>query len=403
MDDQQIAHNNAMNSPGDNTLPSAADVVYLDTAARTRIDLRVLNAIRDSYLMHYTDPKNTQHLLGKQTADAVLNAQLQIGKSIGGNPQGIIFAGGAAEANNLAIFGAARAAPEKRHLITFETEPPSVFAPCQLLESEFGYTLSVLSVDSSGQVDTSEIMRCITDDTLFISISYINKEVGTIQDIAAISSMTQVHGALLHSDCSLALGRTPINVNHLPIDLLTISGHKIHGPYGAGFVWARPGIAFVAASGGKKTPHGTQSCNLDVPNIVGLGLATELASAEVEATSATLQKLTGYLKSKLHQAISNIHIITPENNAVPGILYLSIEGIESNDLITAVDGVAFSAGLASSVGKAKPGKMSRAISLPPEASRNYIRLSPDKDLTREAIDTAVTRLADGIKALRLKP
>jgi len=403
MDDKPIAYNNAMNPPDDNALPATADVVYLDTAARTRIDPRVLDAIRDSYLLHYTAPQNTQHLLGRQTADAVLNAKSQIGKSIGGNPQGIVFAGGAAEANNLAIFGAARAAPEKRHIITFETEPPSVFAPCELLASEFGYRLSVLSVDSSGQVDTAEIMRCITDDTLFVSISYINKEVGTIQDITAISSMTQVHGALLHSDCSLALGRTPINVNHLPIDLLTISGHKIHGPYGSGFVWARPGIAFVAASGGKKTPQGTKPCNLDVPNIVGLGLATALASAEVETTSARLQALTDYLKNKLYQTISNIHIITPENNAVPGILYLSIEGIESGDLIAAVNHVAFSAGLASSVGKAKPGKMSRAVSLPPEASRNYIRLSPDKDLTREAIDSAVTHLANGVKALRLKP
>jgi len=382
-------------------MPFATDVIYLDAAARTRIDPRVLDAIKDSYLKHYTDPQNTQHLLGQQTADAVTNAKMEISKSIGGNPQGVIFAGGAAEANNLAIFGAARATPEKRHIITFETEPPSVFAPCQLLESEFGYKLSVLSVNSSGQVDTSEIMRCITDDTLFVSISYVNKEIGTIQDFKAISSMTQMHGALLHSDCSLALGRIPIDVNRQFIDLLTISGHKIHGPYGTGCVWARPGITFVAATGGKKTSHGTQPCNLDVPNIAGLGLAVELANAELETTSSKLKELTTHLKNTLQQTISNIHIITPENS-VPGILYLSIEGIDSNDLLTAVDGVAFSAGLASSIGKPKPDRVSRALSLPPELSRNYIRLSPDKDLTLELIDTAVARLADGVNTLRLK-
>ncbi len=391
-----------MNSPDSGTPFSVADVIYLDTASRTRIDSRVLNAISESYLMHYSDPQNSQHLLGKQSADAVLNAKLKIGKSIGGNPQGIIFAGGTAEANNLAIFGAARAAPEKRHIITFETEPPSVFAPCQLLASEFGYKLSVLSVDSSGRVDNAEIMRCITDDTLFVSVSCINKEVGTLQDIPTISSMTQTHGALLHSDCSLALGRIAIDVSQQQIDLLTVSGHKIHGPYGAGFVWARPGIAFVAASGGSKTPQGTPSCNLDVPNIVGLGVAAELASSEVKTTSAKLQQVTDYLKSKLCQAINNIYIVTPEGSAAPGILYLSIEDIESNDLMSVVDGVAFSAGLASSVGKAKPGRMSRAISLPSEASRNYIRLSPDKDLTLESVDVAVARLAEGIKMLRSK-
>jgi len=402
MDEQQIADNNSANLPDNSNEPAATDVIYLDTAARTRIDPRVLDAIKESYLKHYTNPQNTQHLLGKQTADAISHAKLKIGKSIGGTPQGIIFAGGAAEANNLAIFGAARAAPERRHIITFETEPPSVFAPCQLLESEFGYTLSVLSVDSSGQVDTAEVMRCITDDTLFISMSYINKEIGTIQDISTISSMTQIHGALLHSDCSLALGRTPIDVNHQLIDLLTISGHKIHGPYGSGFVWARPGIPFVAASGGKKTAHGTQSSNLDVPNIVGLGLATEIASIEMEATAAKLHELTNHLKTRLLQEISNIHIVTPEDKAVPGILYLSIEGIESNDLITAVDNVAFSAGLASSIGKAKPDRANRALSLPPEMSHNYIRLSPDKNLTVELIDAAAIRIATGIKALRLK-
>lgn len=392
-----------MNLPNDNSLTSIADIVYLDTASRTRIDPRVLDAISDSYLTHYSNPQNTQHLLGKQTANAVFNAKLKIGKSIGGSPQGIIFAGGTAEANNLAIFGAARAAPEKRHIITFETESPSVFAPCQLLEAEFGYRLSVLSVNSSGQVDTAEIMRCITDETLFVSVSYVNKEIGTLQNIPAINSMTQTHGALLHSDCSLALGRMPIDVNHQPIDLLTISGHKIYGPYGAGFVWARPGIPFVAASGGNKTPQGTQPCNLDVPNIVGLGLAAELASNEVEATSTKLQELTTHLKAELCQAIDNIHIVTPENHAVPGILYLSIEGIESEDLITTVNNVIFSVGLASSIGKAKPGKMSRTVSLPPEASRNYIRLSPDKFLTLESINKAVTNLADGIKMLRLNP
>jgi len=381
-------------------MPFATDVIYLDAAARTRIDPRVLDAINDSYLTHYTNPQNTQHSIGQQAADAVITAKKRISKSIGGSPQGITFAGGAAEANNLAIFGAARAAPEKRHIITFETEPPSVFTPCQLLEAEFGYKLSVLSVNSSGQADTSEIMRCITDDTLFISISYVNKEIGTIQDIKAISSMTQVHGALLHSDCSLALGRIPIDVNQQSIDLLTISGHKIHGPYGTGCVWARPDIAFVAATGGRKTPHGTQPCNLDVPNIVGLGLAVKLANAELKATSSRLKKLTTHLKDKLQQTINNIHIVTPENS-IPGILYLSIEGIESNDLIAAVDGVAFSAGLASSIGKPKPDQASRALSLPPELSRNYIRLSPDKHLTVESIDTAVKYLADGVKTLRL--
>jgi len=391
-----------MNSPSNSDTHPIADVIYLDAAARTRIDQRVLDAISDSYLRHYTDTQNTQHILGQQTAEAVLSAKTKIGKSIGGDPKGIVFAGGAAEANNLAIFGAARAAPGKRHIITFETEPPSVFAPCQLLESEFGYRLSVLSVDSSGRADAAEVMRCITDDTLFVSISYVNKEIGTIQDIDAISSMTQIHGALLHSDCSLALGRIPLDVDHPLIDLLTISGHKIHGPYGSGFVWARPGIAFASASGGKKTPHGMQSCNLDVPNIVGLGLAMELASSEIEATAAKLRELTSYLTEKLRQAISNIHIVTPDNDAIPGILYLSIEGVESNDLMTAVDGVAFSAGLASSIGKAKPGRMGRALSLPPEASYNYIRLSPDKDLTRESIDIAIARLTDGVKTLRPK-
>jgi len=391
-----------MAPPNNSDQPSIADVVYLDAAARTRIDLRVIDAIKDSYLRYYADPQNTQHLLGQQAADAVSNAKLQIGKSINGNPQGIIFAGGAAEANNMAIFGAARAAPEKRHIITFETEPLSVFSSCQLLESEFGYTLSVLSVDASGRVNPHEVMRCITDDTLFVSISYVNKEIGTIQDIETISSMTQVHGALLHSDCSLALGRTPIDINHELIDLLTVSGHKIHGPYGSGFIWVRPNSAFVAAAGGTKTAHGTRSCNLDTPNIVGLGLAAELASTEIEATSAKLQELTNYLRSKLSQTISNIHIVTPEDNAIPGILYLSIEGIESDNLITTVDGVAFSEGLASNVGKTKSGRTNRALSLPPEASQNYIRLSPDKDLTQESIDTAVARLADGIKILRLK-
>ncbi len=402
MNEQQITHKNPISSSDENNSSATADVIYLDAAARTRIDLRVLDAVNKSYLKHYSDPQNKQHILGQQAAEAILDAQLKIGESIGGNPQAIVFAGGAAEANNLAIFGAARAAPEKRHIITFETEPPSVFAPCKLLESEFGYTLSVLSVDSSGQVDNAEVMRCITDDTLFVSLSYINKEIGTIQDIAAISSMTQIHGALLHSDCSLALGRTPIDVKHQLIDLLTISGHKIHGPYGAGFVWARPDIAFIAASGGRKTAHGTQSYNLDVPNIVGLGLATELACSEVKTTASKLHELTIHLKNKLHQAISNLHIVTPEDNAVPGILYLSIEGIESNDLIAAVDGVAFSAGLASSIGKTKPDRLNRALSLPPEAAHNYIRLSPDKNLTLELINTAVARLADGVKTLRLK-
>ncbi len=386
-----------MNSSGNNTSCPETDVIYLDTASRTRIDPRVLDAIRESYLKHYSDPQNTQHRLGRESADAVWNAKRKVGERIGGDPQTILFAAGATEANNLAVFGAARAAPERRHIITFETEPASVFAPCQLLESEFGYRLSVLSTDSSGRPDHAEIMRCITDDTLFVSISLANKEVGTLQDLPTISSMTRTHGALLHSDCSLAFGRTAIDVNRQRIDLLTLSGHNIHGPYGTSLVWVRPGTAFAAASNGHNA-----SRDLDVPNIVGLATAVELAGRETETTSAKLQQLTEHLKVRLCQAIDNIYIVTPETGAAPGLLYLSIEDIESNDLMAAVDGVAFSAGQAASIGKPKPGRTSRAVSLPSEMLHNYIRLSPDKHLTLESIDSAVSRLAEGIRKLRAK-
>ncbi len=376
------------------------DEIYLDNQATTAPDPRVVEAMLPYFTEEYGNPSSA-HSAGRRAAEAVETARDQVATLIGADSREVIFAAGATEANNLAIIGAARRSRGRRRLVTSPTEHASVLEVAKAVERE-GYEISQAEVDSDGiPVDVS-LEQLVSDDTLIVSIAAANGEIGTIPEIGLISQVVRERGALMHTDAAQAVGKIPIDVGTLDVDMLSMSAHKLYGPKGIGALFVRREVQSLVEpqvfGGGQE--GGLRSGTLNVPAIVGFGVACELAAASMDEEAARTSMLRDRLLDRLRVEIGGLEVNGTMTRRLPGNLNVRLRGVDSEALIARCTSVAFSSGSACSSSTPAPSHVLLAIGLDRDAADESVRFSVGRSTTEEDVDAAAARVVDVVARIR---
>ena len=370
--------------------------IYLDYQATTPMDPRVLDAMLPYLTDQFGNPASIQHRFGNAAEAAVETARAQVAGLIGAGPREIVFTSGATESNNLAVKGAARFHKARRsRVVTLETEHKCVLESCNRLKRE-GHDVTVLPVGGDGLVDLARLAEAIADTTVLVSIMAVNNEIGVIQPLAEIGALCRAKGAYFHCDAAQAVGKIPIDVEAMAIDLLSISGHKVHGPKGIGalYVRRRPRVRLEPLFDGGGQERGLRAGTLPAPACVGLG-------EEAGRLEAQRDLFLGLIAAALDGVMVNGDL----EARIPGNLNLSFAGVTSEDLIAAVPGLAISSGSACASASVEPSYVLRALRLPEERAAGGVRIgfgrfTSEDELRRAAalIVAAVERLRTGAEA-----
>jgi cysteine desulfurase len=377
--------------------------IYMDNHATTRVDPRVLEAMMPWLTENYGNAASRSHGFGWAAEQAVETARAQVAKLIGATAREIVFTSGATESNNLAIAGAVEAQGGRGHVITQATEHKAVLDPCAWLEKK-GARVTVLPVDGEGRVRIEDLRRAIDEETaLLVTILAANNEIGTLQPIDEIGAVCHERGILFHSDAAQAVGKIPMDVNRSHIDLLSISAHKIYGPKGVGALYVRrsnPRVRLTEQMHGGGHERGMRSGTLNVPGIVGLGAACEIAAAEMESESARLGSLRDRLQARLLAGLDRVRVNGAEARRLAGNLNMTFEGVDSETLMMGMKDVALSSGSACTSAKIEPSHVLRALGLDEEAAHSSIRFGLGRFNSEEEVDYVAERLIDVVKKLR---
>ena len=379
--------------------------VYLDYHATTPCDPRVLEAMLPYFCDTFGNPSSRGHAFGRAAEDAVERARQQVAAAIGARPQEIVFTSGATEANNLALIGAVRArrtAGEGHHVIGTLIEHKSVLEPLKEMAHE-GYDVTLLEVDEHGMVDPDDVARAMTDQTILVSVMLANNEIGTIEPVAEIARIAHERGAWVHTDAVQAVGKLPVSVDELDVDLLSMSAHKLYGPKGAGALYVRqrprrielsPGIC----GGGQE--RGLRSGTHNVPGIVGLGVALEIGEAEREAEGARLERLRDRLQAGLLAEVEGLIVNGHPEHRLPHNLNVTVPYIDGEALLLSLHDIALSSGSACRSSAPGASHVMKAIGHDDELGRSSIRFGLGRWTTDEEIDYAIGRVAETVTRLR---
>jgi cysteine desulfurase len=377
--------------------------VYLDSNSTTRLAPEVLSAMLPYLTEHFGNPSNL-HFFGREVKEAIEEVREKVAYFLGAQPYEIIFTSGGTEADNLALIGPYWGyGVKKNHLIISPVEHSAVRNAAYYLRDKFGVKLTELAVDEFGQVDPQNLKELITDKTYLVSIMYVNNEVGTIQPIKECAEIAHKYGALFHTDAVAAAGKLPLNVDELGVDLLTISGHKIHGPKGVGALYVRSGIELGKILFGGEQEHEKRPGTENVPGIIGLGKAVEIAEQELkDNVPQKIKELRDYLEKKIFREISEVHLNGHPEKRVCNVLNVSFAYIEGEALLMNLDleGIAVSAGSACSSGKGEPSHVLKAMCVPHQFINAPVRFSLDKYTTKEDIDYTIETLIRVVNRLR---
>ncbi len=377
--------------------------VYLDNNATTPVDPQVLEAMLPYFCEKFGNAASRSHSFGWEAEAAVQTARQQVAALIGADEKEIIFTSGATEGNNLVIKGvAAMYAEQGRHIITQATEHKAVIDPCKYLE-QHGYRVTFLTPDHYGRVDPQQVAEAIKDDTILVSIMHGNNEIGTLQPIAEIGQVCKARGVLFHTDASQTLGKVPIDVQAMGIDLLTCSAHKIHGPKGVGAVYVRrqrPRVRLEPLLHGGGHERGMRSGTLNVPGIVGLGKACELCRQHMDSEPARLAALRDRLRDGILARLDEVYLNGHPTERTPSNLNLSFKYVEGESLMMGMSDVAVSSGSACTSASLEPSYVLRAIGVPDELAHCSIRFSVGRFNTEAEIDFAVEKVVAAVKKLR---
>jgi len=366
--------------------------VYLDYNATTPVDPMVADAIEPYLRQHFGNPSST-HVYGRNAHQAVERAREQVAILIGARADEIVFTGCATEANNLAIRGAARALRDKgRHVITSAVEHPAVEQPCRRL-GEDGWEVSVMPVDKYGQVNPAQLADALRDDTVLVSIMHANNEVGTIQPVEAIAAITRPRGILLHTDSAQSVGKIPVSVDDLGVDLLTLAGHKFYATKGVGALYVRRGTPLQPVLVGAGHEAGLRPGTENVPAIVGLGEAARLAYERNSGHTQQLCLLRDQLHARLTDAIPGILLNGHPEQRLPNTLNLSFPGRDGRDLLShAAAEVAASVGSACHEDDETVSGVLGAMGIKTDRARGAVRLSLGMPSTGPEIERAAKAL-----------
>jgi cysteine desulfurase len=381
--------------------------VYLDNSATTPMSPEVIEAM----LPYFSDEMgNAQsvHSFGQRAKAAVEKARREVAALINAAPAEVVFLSGGTEADNFAIRGIAEAYRDHgQHIITSKIEHPAVLATCEALE-EAGYRVTYLPVSRNGIVNIEEVQQAITDRTILISVMLANNEIGTlqpIQEIAGVVKKARERGLdhlHFHTDAVQAVGKVPVDLNELGVDLLSLSGHKIHGPKGIGVLYVRKGTRLAKQLFGGHHERDRRAGTENVPGIVGLGRAAELARKHLDERIHRIRTLRDYLEREIISRFPGVRVNGDKEQRVPNVSNLSFDAIDGESLLIALDlkGIAVSTGSACASGSIEPSHVLQALGLTREEVRGSLRFSLGAYTTREEIDYTVSVLAETLTRLR---
>ena len=375
------------------------NTIYLDNNATTKIDEDVIAAMLPYLTIYYGNP-SSMHTFGGQVGRAVRQARSQVASLLGAEDSEIVFTSCGTEGDNAAILAALKAQPNKKHIITTEVEHPAILNLCRKLEKD-GYTVTYLSVNSKGQLDLDELEASLTGSTAVVSVMYANNETGVIFPIEQIGQIVKEYGAIFHVDAVQAVGKIPLNMKTSTIDLLTLSGHKIHGPKGIGALYVRKGVRFRPLLIGGHQERGRRGGTENVAGLVALGKAAELAQQHLAGIG--WEKM---LRDKLEQGILNTIPNTVINgdpvDRLPNTTNIGFKYIEGEAILLSLDeyGICASSGSACTSGSLEPSHVLRALGLPYSVLHGSIRFSLSRYTTKKEIDRVLEVLPGVINRLR---
>ncbi|PKO91995.1 MAG: IscS subfamily cysteine desulfurase [Betaproteobacteria bacterium HGW-Betaproteobacteria-1] len=375
--------------------------IYLDYSATTPVDARVAEKMIPYLTEHFGNPASRSHSFGWVAEKAVENAREEVAKLVNADPREIIWTSGATESNNLAIKGAAHFYSGKgKHIITVQTEHKAVIDPVRELE-RLGFEATFLQPEPNGLLDLEKFKAAIRPDTVLASVMLVNNEIGVIQDIEAIGNLCREHGIIFHVDSAQATGKVAIDLEKLPVDLMSFSAHKTYGPKGIGALYVRrkPRVRLEAQMHGGGHERGLRSGTLATHQIVGMGEAFRIAREEMELENARIRRLRDRLLSGL-QDIEEVYVNGDLKQRVPHNLNISFNFVEGESLIMAVKDIAVSSGSACTSASLEPSYVLRALGRSDELAHSSIRFSIGRFTTEEDIDYTVALMKSKIGKLR---
>ena len=376
-------------------------IIYLDNAATTRVYPEVLEAMNPFFTEHFANPA-AFYSFANPAQKAVHEAREQVANLIGAKNEEIYFTGGGSESDNWAIKATAEAYQNKgKHIITSKIEHHAVLHTCQWLEKQ-GFEVTYVNVDKDGVIKLDELEAAIRPDTILISVMAANNEIGTIQPLREIGELAHKHGVLFHTDAVQAFAHIPINVDEMHIDMLSASGHKIHGPKGIGVMYIRKGVKILSFMHGGAQERRRRAGTHNVPGIVGMGKAVEIASQTMEENGKKIAEMRDYLIEQVLEKVPYARLNGHRTDRLPNNANFCFRFIEGEGMLILLDqaGIYGSSGSACTSGSLDPSHVLLAIGLPHEIAHGSLRLTLSEETTKEDIDYTVDKLAEIIARLR---
>ena len=381
--------------------------LYMDNHATTPMDPRVLEAMLPYFTGKFGNAASRNHQFGWEAESAVETARTQIAKLIGATAKEIIFTSGATESNNLALKGIAEMYRERgNHIITQVTEHKAILDTCKKLEKQ-GFRVTYLPVQADGLIDLDDLRRAIVTEgpekTILVSIMFANNEIGVIQPIAEIGKICHEKGVIFHTDAVQAVGKIPVDVQAMNIDVLSFTAHKVYGPKGVGALYVRrrnPRVQITEQINGGGHERGMRSGTLNVPGIVGLGAACEICMNEMEAEGKRELALRDYLKAKLEAAIDYVHVNGNMEHHLPGNLNMSFVYVEGESLLMGINDIAVSSGSACTSATLEPSYVLKALGLGDDVAHSSIRFGLGRFNSKAEVDYVADKLIDVVLKLR---
>ncbi len=377
--------------------------IYMDNHATTQMDPRVFEAMKPFFLETFGNAASRNHSFGWEAEEGVERARKQIAELIGATPKEIVFTSGATESNNLALKGVAEMYAERgNHIITQATEHKAVLDTCKRLEKE-GVRVTYLPVQANGLIDLDQLRDAITDKTILISIMYANNEIGVVQTMAEIGKIAKEKGVLFHSDAVQAVGKIPVNVVADGIDILSLTGHKLYGPKGCGALYVRrrnPRVQITAQMDGGGHERGMRSGTLNVPGIVGLGAACEIARKEMPEESRRLAFLRDKLKDRFMRDLDEVYVNGTMERHLPNNLNISFAYVEGESLLMGINDIAVSSGSACTSATLEPSYVLKALGAGDDIAHSSIRFGLGRFNTEAEVDYVGDKVVDVVQKLR---
>ena len=377
--------------------------IYLDYNATTPTDPRVLEAMLPFFTEIYGNAASRNHSFGWSAEEGVSQARNIIGEAIGATGKEIVFTSGATESDNMAVIGVAEFYREKgKHIISSQIEHKAVVDPCQALEQK-GYEITFLDVDEHGRIDLKQLESAIREDTILVSLMAGNNEIGTLNQLIEIGQITRDRGVLFHSDATQGVGKIPIDVERMNIDLLSMSAHKIYGPKGIGALYVRrkkPRVRITPIMFGGGHERGFRSGTLNVPGIVGFGKAIELAMEEMSSEAERQIGLRQHFYKRMTDSLDYVFLNGHPTERLPNNLNLSFGYVEGESLMMGISEIAVSSGSACTSASLEPSYVLRAMGVGDELAHSSVRFGFGRYTTMEEVNYAADKIIDAVKRLR---